>query len=69
MMPLPDPIRFALETYRSGYRFFYKHYGARAVCRIRRVYLLHLILRWMAYRTMQLGGLRRSLTGTATALS
>ena len=48
------PIRFALETYRSGYRFFHKHYGRRAVCRIRRIYLLHLVLRWIGYRTMQL---------------
>ena len=48
------PIRFALETYRSGYRFFYKHYGPSGACRIRRVYLLHLVVRWIGYRTLRL---------------
>jgi GT2 family glycosyltransferase len=44
------PIRFALETYRSGYRFFYKHYGLKGALRIRRVYLLSLVLRLVGYR-------------------
>jgi GT2 family glycosyltransferase len=39
------PIRFALETYRSGYRFFYKYYGRDGVIGIRRVYLLGLYIR------------------------
>ena len=55
------PIRFALETYRSGYRFFHKHAGRRGAVRIRRVYLLGLALRYCGYRT-------RSLFGTNEAL-
>ncbi len=43
------PIRFALETYRSGYRFFYKHYGRRGLLQIRRVFLLHLYVRQLGY--------------------
>ncbi len=34
------PIRFALETYRGGYRYFYKHYGVKGVTVIHKVYLL-----------------------------
>ena len=48
------PIRFALETYRSGYRFFYKHYGGNGVRRIRRVYLLNLCTRWIGYKLLSL---------------
>jgi hypothetical protein len=43
------PIRFALETYRSGYRFFYKHYGLKGLVRIRRVYVLGLCVRRLGY--------------------
>ena len=42
-------IRFALETYRSGYRYFYKHYGRDVLYRIRRIYLLHFLLRLAGY--------------------
>ena len=55
------PIRFALETYRSGYRFFYKHAGKKGAVRIRRVYLLGLLLRYCGYRV-------RSFFGTDEAL-
>lgn len=48
------PIRFALETYRSGYRFFYKHYGLKGLVRIRRVYLLSLFLRFAGYKLLSL---------------
>lgn len=48
------PIRFALETYRSGYRYFYKHEGRRGVARIRRVYLLGLTLRYCGYAARNL---------------
>jgi GT2 family glycosyltransferase len=48
------PIRFALETYRSGYRFFYKHYGRDALIRIRWVYLLHLYVRQIGYSFLNL---------------
>lgn len=48
------PIRFALETYRSSYRFFWKHYGRRALSRIRLVYLLKLGIRFVGYRCLSL---------------
>ena len=44
------PIRFALETYRSAYRFFYKHYGRKGLVRIRRIFLLNLLLRYWGYK-------------------
>src|SRR6185437_15016557 len=43
------PVRFALETYRGGYRFFYKHYGLKGLARIRWVYLIRLGIRWSGY--------------------
>jgi GT2 family glycosyltransferase len=43
------PIRFALEKYRSGYRYFYKHYGCKGLRQIRQVYLLHLYVRRLGY--------------------
>jgi hypothetical protein len=46
------PIRFALETYRSRYRYFYKHFGEKGLRRIRRVSLLGLSLRWCGYSLM-----------------
>lgn len=48
------PIRFALETYRSAYRFFFKHYGRKGLLRIRRVFLLNLSLRYCGYRLLSL---------------
>jgi GT2 family glycosyltransferase len=48
------PIRFALETYRSRYRYFYKHFGETGLRRIRWVSLLHLGLRWSAYGLLRL---------------
>jgi len=46
------PIRFALETYRSGYRFFHKHYGSKGAINIRRIYLLSLGLRYCGYKLL-----------------
>jgi hypothetical protein len=43
------PIRFALETYRSQYRYFYKHYGKVGMLRMRRITILNLYLRFMGY--------------------
>lgn len=43
------PIRFALETYRSRYRYFHKHYGERGVQWFRLITLLHIELRHLAY--------------------
>jgi GT2 family glycosyltransferase len=48
------PIRFALEKYRSGYRFFHKHYGRKGLEQIRRVYLLHLYIRRLCYSLLNL---------------
>ena len=48
------PIRFALETYRSGYRYFYKHYGVKGLRGIRRVYLLRFWLRLAGYGLLRL---------------
>jgi len=48
------PIRFALETYRSGYRYFYKHYGTKGVLGIHRVYLLRFRLRLAGYGLLQI---------------
>jgi GT2 family glycosyltransferase len=47
-----SPVRFALETYRSRYRFFYKHFGEIALHRIRWVSLLNLSVRWLGYSVL-----------------
>jgi GT2 family glycosyltransferase len=52
------PVRFALETHRSFYRYFYKHYGATGVKRIRYPVLLLLARKWL--QTAVLHGLRPS---------
>ncbi len=43
------PVRFAIETTRNCYRYFYKHFGAQGARRCRRVLLLHLHFRQAAY--------------------
>jgi GT2 family glycosyltransferase len=43
------PLRVVLETHRSRYRFFWKHYGRRGVKQIRRVSLISLWIRRMGY--------------------
>lgn len=43
------PIRFALETYRSRYRYFYKHFGRTGVIQIRWLSLLDLWVRHIGY--------------------
>ncbi len=48
------PIRFVLETYRSGYRFYYKHYGVKGLLRIRWINLIGLYLRYAGYRLKHL---------------
>jgi GT2 family glycosyltransferase len=48
------PIRFALETYRGGYRYFYKHYGVKGVTVIHKVYLLRFRLRLAAYGVLRI---------------
>jgi GT2 family glycosyltransferase len=44
------PIRFALETSRNRYRYFYKHFGAEGAKKCRRVLLAHLLVRQTGYR-------------------
>ncbi len=48
------PIRFALETYRSRYRYFYKHFGRKGVVRFRMIMLLHIGIRRLAYWLLSL---------------
>src|ERR1044072_7281128 len=55
------PIRFALETYRSRYRYFYKHFARSGVIQVRWLSLLDLGIRYVGY------SLRRAL-GTTEAL-
>jgi GT2 family glycosyltransferase len=43
------PIRFALETYRSQYRYFHKHYGRRGAVQARLIILIHIGLRRAGY--------------------
>lgn len=43
------PLRFALETSRNRYRYFYKHFGKDGVLRCRRVLLTHLRVRQFGY--------------------
>lgn len=48
------PIRFALETYRGSYRYFYKHYGMNKAIALRKVWLLNLIIRYCGYSAWKL---------------
>ncbi|HUY12652.1 MAG TPA: glycosyltransferase family 2 protein [Terriglobia bacterium] len=48
------PIRFALETYRSRYRYFYKHYGAAGARRCRRVAMASVRIRRFGYGLVKL---------------
>jgi GT2 family glycosyltransferase len=43
------PIRFALESYRNRYRYFYKHYGRKGAHRCRSVSLAWLRVRQLGY--------------------
>lgn len=46
------PVRFAIETNRNYYRYFYKHFGAKGVRRIRQVKIINLRNRQFAYGLM-----------------
>lgn len=46
------PIRFALETNRNRYRYFYKHFGERGAKRCRRILLIHYGVRRLGYGLM-----------------
>lgn len=44
------PLRFAIETNRNRYRYFYKHFGRQGAIRCRRVLLIHMRVRQFGYR-------------------
>jgi N-acetylglucosaminyl-diphospho-decaprenol L-rhamnosyltransferase len=48
------PIRFALEKYRSRYRYFYKHYGPRDARQCRQAVLASIRLRQAGYSLINL---------------
>lgn len=48
------PIRFAIETFRSRYRYFYKHFGLSGMIRFRQITLLHLWIRRIGYGVVAL---------------
>jgi N-acetylglucosaminyl-diphospho-decaprenol L-rhamnosyltransferase len=47
-------VRFEVETYRSRYRYFYKHFGARATRHCRTVSLTALRIRQLGYGVLRL---------------
>ena len=55
------PIRFALETYRSRYRYFYKHFGKKGLTHVRWLSLLDLWVRRIGYGVKRLRGLNEAL--------
>jgi len=50
------PLPVVVETQRSYYRFFFKHYGVNGIKRLRRIFLLRNCLRLMGYRLRRLLG-------------
>jgi hypothetical protein len=46
------PVRFAIETTRNCYRYFYKHFGAAGARRCRQVILVHLRIRQVGYSVL-----------------
>jgi GT2 family glycosyltransferase len=46
------PVRFAIETNRNCYRYFYKHFGAKGAKQVRKVILANLRIRQVAYGLM-----------------
>lgn len=55
------PLRFALERYRSRYRYFYKHFGPESARRCRRA-----ILAWI--RVRQIGWSLKAMFSTSEAI-
>lgn len=47
------PINVVLETERSKYKYFHKHYGVKGAVGIRCISLLHLCLRYLGYRCLR----------------
>ncbi len=49
-----SPLRFHIEAFKNRYRYFYKHYGTKAVVRYRLVWLLGFGLRQLAFGALNL---------------
>ena len=48
------PLAFELDKYVTRYRYFYKYYGRRGARSCRRISLVSLRIRWVAYELLQL---------------
>jgi GT2 family glycosyltransferase len=48
------PVRFEIEKHRSRYRYFYKHFGARAAWRCRRLSIARIRVRQVGYGLLNL---------------
>jgi GT2 family glycosyltransferase len=48
------PVRFEIEKHRSRYRYFYKHFGARAARRCRRLSIARIRVRQLGYGLLNL---------------
>jgi GT2 family glycosyltransferase len=48
------PVRFEIEKHRSRYRYFYKHFGARAARRCRRLSIVKIRVRQLGYGLLNL---------------
>jgi hypothetical protein len=48
------PVRFEIEKHRSKYRYFYKHFGARAARRCRRLSIARIRVRQIGYGLLNL---------------
>ena len=66
------PLRFAIETTRNRYRYFYKHFGETGVKRCRKIMLTHLRVRQFGYSLVYVfhrqEGLKQRLETYRTAL-
>jgi GT2 family glycosyltransferase len=62
------PLRFAIETSRSRYKYFYKYFGERGARRARQVMLTHLRVRQLGYSLLYLFRRRESLKQRLEAL-
>jgi GT2 family glycosyltransferase len=47
------PTKVILETERSKYRYFFKHYSSKGVRRIRWVSIIAVVLRYLGYQTLR----------------
>jgi GT2 family glycosyltransferase len=57
------PTRFAIETFRNGYRYYHKHFGRKGAKRLRRVLLIHYGVRLFGYRLLHMVKPSEALNG------